>query len=142
MIKDLNKQIDLIDYNYMNLPVKIDLINYNNYNTIYYLYDATGNKLRKQTETNGAIVATTDYFGNFVYEDNELKYILTTEGRIVPTEKGEFDYQYFIKDHLGNTRVLFNNDGILQADSYYPFGMDMDGIFLELVNPGDNYYKY
>ncbi|MCF6341755.1 MAG: hypothetical protein L3J31_02995, partial [Bacteroidales bacterium] len=43
---------------------------------------------------------TTDYIGNFVYEDNQLKYILTAEGRIVPKAEGGYDYQYFLKDHL------------------------------------------
>lgn len=142
MIMDANKQVVNVTYNFLNLPSKILLLNENNINKIHHLYDAIGNKLCKQTETNGAIVNTTNYFGNFVFENNELKYILTTEGRIMPSEERGFDYQYFIKDHLGNTRVLFNSGGILQTDSYYPFGMLMKGFGGCETPPIPNKYLY
>ena len=80
-------------YNFLNLPQKIVLITKDNNNEINYLYSATGNKLANLTTTNHAIVTTTDYIGNFVYENNELKYILTAEGRIVPNRTGGYDYQ-------------------------------------------------
>jgi len=141
LTSDLNKHINDIVYNFQNLPQKIALITEDNNNEINYLYDATGNKLAKLTTTNHAIVTTTDYINNFVFENKELKYILTAEGRIVPNRTGGYDYQYFLKDHLGSTRVMFDQDGdILQADNYYPFGMCMDG-FNGYPN-GDNPNKY
>ncbi len=70
--------------------------------------------------------STTDYIGNFIYEDGILKTILTGEGRI-RVEGNTFTREYFIKDHLGNTRVTFDETGeILQTDSYYPFGMTIE----------------
>jgi RHS repeat-associated protein len=50
----------------------------------------------------------TNYIGEeFVYEDNVLQFIQHEEGGIVPGETGGWEYQYNIKDHLGNTRVTF-----------------------------------
>ncbi len=51
-----------------------------------------------------------DYFGNFVYKDHVLQYILNEEGRTRPVANDStagytrFVYDYFIKDHLGNVR--------------------------------------
>jgi RHS repeat-associated protein len=56
-----------------------------------------------------------------------LDYIHTGEGRI--RVKSNYTYDYYLKDHLGNTRVVFadtNSSGIastLQLSDYYPFGM-------------------
>jgi len=142
MTNDLNKRTMNLEYNYLNLPNKIQILNQDGLNSIYYIYDAAGNKLRKQTETEGTIVKTTDYLGNFVYEDNKLSFILTAEGRITPKEGGGYDYQYFIKDHLGNTRALFNADSLQQVNMYYPFGMLADGMRLNQSLSNDNRYLY
>ena len=86
---------------------------------------------------------------------NGLEFIHTTEGRIVPytinepTYIGtvtEYRYEYFLKDHLGNIRVAFTDDGSgnakeLSEDSYYPFGMTMAGLSYVSDAP-TNKYKY
>jgi RHS repeat-associated protein len=55
-----------------------------------------------------------------------LQFIQTSKGRLVPDGSGGFNYEYAIKDHLGNTRVMFSQTGeVLQDQSYYPFGMGM-----------------
>ncbi|HTF20635.1 MAG TPA: hypothetical protein VK658_21330 [Chryseolinea sp.] len=41
-----------------------------------------------------------------VYENNVLKLLQQGEGRVLPDGAG-WEYQYFIKDHLGNVRVTF-----------------------------------
>ncbi|MFO8055501.1 MAG: RHS repeat-associated core domain-containing protein [Bacteroidales bacterium] len=80
--------------------------------------------------------------GNFVFEDQELAYILTSEGRVVPEEKG-MSYQYFMKDHLGNNRVLFDEkDTIIQQKAYYPFGMSIDYFRKTLPAKKPNRYLY
>ena len=49
---------------------------------------------------------------------------------------GSWQYEWVLKDHLGNTRVTFTNaanDGVVtyndikQVNSYYAFGLNMEG---------------
>ena len=78
-----------------------------------------------------------DYIGNFVYTNRALSYILTTEGKIV-YNAGTYAYQYFLKDHLGNVRaVIDQNQSLVQATDYYPFGMQ-----ISLKGDGTQKYLY
>jgi RHS repeat-associated protein len=125
----------------LNLPSRIKI--FDEYvNDILYLYDANGTKLQKTTRMDYVATHTTDYCGNFVYVDDQLAYILTPEGRVV-VDGTTFEYQYFLKDHLGNTRITFNENGsIIQEDSYYPFGMAMAGLKYETGTDLPNQYLY
>ena len=64
----------------------------------------------------------TDYCGNMIYENGHLSRILTDVGYIT------FDgttpmYHYYLKDHLGNNRVVMNERGAVeQVNHYYAFG--------------------
>ncbi|MDX2189334.1 MAG: RHS repeat-associated core domain-containing protein, partial [Bacteroidota bacterium] len=60
-------------------------------------------------------------------------------------------YEYAIRDHLGNTRLMFADlDGsgtvssseILQENHYYPFGMNMEGVWLNDAASKDSKYQY
>lgn len=51
-------------------------------NTVQYLYDATGRKL-SQTVLSGTTTKSTDYAGEFIYENDLLQFINHEEGRIV-----------------------------------------------------------
>ncbi len=105
MTQDDNKHLS-IAYNHLNKPVTIGI---EGRGMIYYMYDAIGNLLKKVVDSSG-VRTIYDYFGNFVYKDNVLQYILNEEGRTRPiandTTAGytRFVYDYFIKDHLGNVR--------------------------------------
>jgi RHS repeat-associated protein len=97
----------------------------------------------------------TYYFGPFIHEGTQagtssLKYILTTEGRIlnVGTDLAPiWKWEYDLKDHLGNVRVVVSPHAtpgyatLLQENNYYPFGMRMSEI---CTNSGTctNQYKY
>jgi RHS repeat-associated protein len=83
--------------------------------------------------------------GAFVYENSELQFIQTSEGRLVPDGNGGYNYEYALKDHLGNTRVMFSQTGeVLQDQSYYPFGMIMgEALTFDMPsNLPDNKYLY
>jgi RHS repeat-associated protein len=147
MIEDLNKGIDLITYNHLNLPTHIYFANNGTAGRrIGYVYTANGIKLRKYIHLNtNAEGPVTDYVGAFVYENNELQFIQTSEGRLVPDGNGGYDYEYALKDHLGNTRVMFSQTGeVLQDQSYYPFGMSMgDALTYDMPSSlPDNKYLY
>ncbi|MDF1549136.1 MAG: RHS repeat-associated core domain-containing protein [Bacteroidales bacterium] len=69
-----------------------------------------------------------------------MAYILMDEGRIVIDTSGtNYDYEYFIKDHLGNTRVTVKDSSglavVQQESHYYPFGMQMEGDKMAYQNP-------
>lgn len=145
MVNDFNKGIAAmngasgIEYNNLNLPAKIAV---QNKGTIEYVYDAAGYKLQKITTdnsiTNKSIITTTTYDGGMVFESktttpssnpdddysNVLQFIADEEGRIRFSAPpvgggagGSFNYDYFIKDHLGNVRMVLTDE---QKTIYYP----------------------
>ncbi|MEO1652501.1 MAG: DUF6443 domain-containing protein, partial [Bacteroidota bacterium] len=114
MIRDENKQITSIRYNYLNLP---GIIEFQHGGRIEYHYDAAGIKLQKQVFSEmGSLLSTTDYIGGFVYTDSELEFLATAEGRVLPEIRlglsgSGFAYEYHYKDHLGNLRLAFRDPG-------------------------------
>ena len=130
LTKDLNKNITAIQYNCLNLPSRVMFANGN---SISYLYDAAGRKLRTVHFLEGDSV-TTDYCGNVVYE-NGVPQILLTEVGYVSLTDGK--YHYYLKDHQGNNRVVVAEEGTIEeVNHYYPFG----GVF---SSTGDAQpYKY
>ena len=122
LIEDNNKGLEEITYNELNLPERIIKGN----DTIYYLYDAAGVKLGKIVAGVGTEEATW-YVGEIIYDDSNIDYILTAEGRIRDLGSSSYQYEYFLKDHLGNTRVSFKDSSdvaaLNQEFEYYPFGM-------------------
>jgi RHS repeat-associated protein len=122
---DLNKDMGTettngIVYNVLNKPEKISVRKSasENKGTITYIYDASGMKLKKIIEENGQPLKTILYLGGAVYENDELQFFQMSEGRLRfgkhYKENGEselqFNYDYFIKDHLGNTRVVITEE--------------------------------
>lgn len=110
MTQDLNKDINGgdITYNHLNLPERIEFSNNAN-KTISYTYDATGIKLKKTVNNNGSIT-TTDYVSGFIYDNNQLQHFSNEEGRVRKNYQGNLVYDYFVKDHLGNTRMTLTEE--------------------------------
>ena len=138
---DVNATDQGIQYNYLNLPAQVTV---EDKGTINYVYDASGSKLQKiVTEPNAilpdgsgttTLTTTTTYIGGFVYETKEyydnsgsssydkLQFMGHEEGRarIVWNDTHSAiiaaHFDYFIKDHLGNVRMVVTNEE--KADAY------------------------
>ena len=135
MTKDLNKKISKIEYNLLNLPTKL---NSADGSTISYSYDADGNKLRadynlslmnvingtsSNAQAGNGVTTHRDYCGNFIYEDGALKMLLFDGGYVTFNSSNSPKYHFYLKDHLGNYRVVADANGnIEQVNHYYPFG--------------------
>ncbi len=129
LIQDLNKGINSITYNLLNLPQTLTISNPLGSAANSYTYAADGRKLK--TVIGGK---TTDYCGNVIYENGVLKRILIEGGYI---EGGA--YYFYLTDHLGNNRVVANASGtVVQTNHYYPFGMS----FVEGIQNSPQPYKY
>ncbi|MBQ8500835.1 MAG: hypothetical protein IJ494_00800, partial [Bacteroides sp.] len=130
LIKDLNKNITNISYNLLSLP---SVVTFGDGSTITYTYAADGKKLRTVHMING-VTTTTDYCGNVIYENDVPKTLLTETGYISLMDS---KYHYYIKDHLGNNRVVADSEGnVEEVNQYYPFG----GLFT--TNSSIQPYKY
>ncbi len=152
---DLNKDISAITYNHLNLP---QVITVTGKGTVTYTYDAAGNKLKKVTVENPSaangnktITTATTYVGAFVYESktispadpnnpnytDKLLFAGQEEGRIrtlfntagSPNTPSGFAYDYFIKDHLGNVRMVLTEEQ--KQDVYPPATMETASIATE-----------
>jgi len=123
MITDFNKGISPITYNHLNLPQKIHI---KSKGDIIYTYDAGGNKLAKVTmDSLSKHATTTVYMNGFVYQQGDtiispnagidtLQFVGQEEGRarwafhryVNGTTGYKWEYDFFEKDHLGNTREV------------------------------------
>ena len=130
LTKDLNKNIVDIQYNVLLLPSKVT---FGDGNSVVYKYAADGKKLQT-VHTIGGATTTTDYVGNMIYENGTLKRILVDGGYYENDE-----YYFYLKDHLGNNRVVAKQDGtVVQTNDYYPFGAN----FAESISTDVQSYKY
>ncbi|MEM9078773.1 MAG: DUF6443 domain-containing protein [Bacteroidota bacterium] len=153
MTIDRNKGITNIKYNHLDLPLEITFDNSSS-KKINYVYDATGNKLKK-TVTDGSKVTITEYAGGAQYKNGTLEFIPHAGGYIEPinsTPSGAKEYQYVYQytDHLGNPRLSYadrdnsgtiTNDEIIEENNYYPFGLQQKGYNTAITGRKHN-YKY
>jgi RHS repeat-associated protein len=110
LLTDANKSLAFIYDEIINKTKRVTKGSQN----VDYLYDAQGNKLQKKVSP--GTVTTTDYIGSAVYVNNSLSFINHSDGRIRynASSATPYMYDYFIKDHLGNTRsvVTYTGGGI------------------------------
>jgi hypothetical protein len=134
LISDGNRKISSIQYyNVLNLPQTMTVTGEG---TVTYVYDAAGNKLSKTAvdNTNPAKTTVTNYINGFIYQNDVLQYFAHEEGRVrlkpaVGSTAASFVLDYFLKDQLGNVRMVLTDDPllaknpILETTSYYPMGL-------------------
>ncbi|MCI5055274.1 MAG: RHS repeat-associated core domain-containing protein [Flavobacteriales bacterium] len=143
LIRDDHKEVSIF-YNSLDLPY---LFVFDSGDSIKIQYLATGKKFKKRINQ-----ITKDYTSIFEYVDGVLESAAHNEGRSTFLGNGQFQNEFAIKDHLGNTRVLFadidNNNKIdpntelLQEKHYYPFGLTMEGNWDVVSGTSENKYQY
>jgi len=120
-----------IGYNFLNLPQSIT-----GSQNMSYVYDATGRKLRKVSGN-----VATDYILGIQYTNGSMDFVQTEEGRAIKSGSN-WNYEYTLTDHLGNSRVNIESYNgavrVTQEDEYYPFGLDRQ----RYTNGTKNKYLY
>ena len=104
--------------------------------TYFYLADGTKYKVVDKDNKGRVYIGPFSYalekIGNTVY--SYLEGIDTDSGRIMVLRKqngnqvaADYTTAFFVRDHLGSTRVMLNSQGdILERNAYYPFGLQMN----------------
>lgn len=141
LVRDLNKGIISISYDLNNQPRKIE---YNDGRNVSYLYDAEGSKLSVSYNLTAMSSAqpqmpvmqssnvasanmsngqkTIEYCGNIICDGDETM-ILNNVGYALYNKDNNLSFHYYLKDHLGNNRVVVREYGeIEQVNDYYPTG--------------------
>ncbi|MDO3645237.1 DUF6443 domain-containing protein [Mucilaginibacter sp. L3T2-6] len=132
LLTDDQKALTIV-YNLLNLPVSVTKTG--DPTPINFTYTADGTKLRKVSS-----VGVRDYISGIEYNNGSMDFVMTEEGRAIKSTN--FVFEYYLKDHLGNTRVTVKDDGsVNQLQDYYAFGMDIDNGYSSPTSPS-NTYKY
>ena len=133
-------------------------IQFTNGNVTEFIYTSTGEKLRTihhtavnnisvpigstltLTTASTLSVDSTDYIGNFIFENGKADKYLFNGGYCSFASTGLPIYHYYTQDHRGNNRAVINENGTLeQVTHYYPFG----GIYGDTgINSSLQPYKY
>ena len=125
--RDNNKNIDTIVYNVLNEPQRVHMIGKGN---VTFVYDGLGTKIQKQVADSVAGMATTiTYLDGFELQRrtplsspnsglDTVQFLENEEGRTRWTfhkylggdSAYGWEYDFAVKDHLGNTRVLLTTE--------------------------------
>jgi hypothetical protein len=165
---DNNKKISSITYNYLNLPSVITVTGKGSIAYTYDAAGNKIQKITSETNAtvpyNGTnytsnITTTTTYIGGLVYEAKSysnvslsslnytdvLQFMGQEEGRIrfIPVAGGtpaSLRYDYFLKDHLGNVRMVLTEVSSADIPNYYP-AATLEGLNDGTSNTMVNYEK-
>lgn len=139
LMADANKGITQIRYDYYQNPI---YISHTAGHIRESVYTPDGTRLRTVHKTavpnisvpfgsssylnasNTLSITTTDYVGNFIFENDTLARYLFDGGYCsLNGYNSTPSYHFYERDHLGNNRVVVNESGAVeQITHYYPFG--------------------
>jgi RHS repeat-associated protein len=147
----LPRGIPTITYNILNL---VNTVSIDGKGTQNYTYAADGTKLGFKQ---GYDVKVKSYIGAVEYDaaggvariGTEEGYILKRTGWNENSKDSKFVYYYSVKDHLGNVRLVLDDESnakLWQRNDYQAFGMHInqpvDGVPLpDLIGINDRYYN-
>jgi RHS repeat-associated protein len=152
---DANKGVSWIDYDKLGNPIRVQ---FTDHSITEHVYAADGRRLKTihrtsvpQSPSLGIGVTASlpssltqsidsvDYVGNFIYEKGQLKRYMFDDGYLRLNTNNTCVPRFFIKDHLGNNRILTDGSGnIKQNTNYYPYG----GMTSISTGQGEQQFKY
>lgn len=152
MTSDLNKGIIQIDYDFGGMPRRVQ---FSNGNVTEYVYTADGVKLKtvhrkavdgitvdgvhELTPSETAHVDSTMYADGFEITNgfSGARYFYSS-GYLECDTLGHYVFNFYAKDHLGNVRAVFSDNGTLrQVNNYYAYGGLMNDVVYvdDTLNP-------
>jgi RHS repeat-associated protein len=138
LLFDTNKGVTMIEYDLLGYPRRVY---FSNFGMTEYVYSADGVRLKTRhvtpvpkTKTAPLYstftlspseimsVDSTEYYGDFTFEDGAFMRYDFGSGYITPKGTSKL-FRYYLKDRLGNIRVVTNRGGTFdQTTHYYPYG--------------------
>ncbi|RLD85167.1 MAG: hypothetical protein DRJ09_13230, partial [Bacteroidetes bacterium] len=126
MTEDVNRGLHIDYVKELNLPKTISFEE--GYIENQYLYNGT-KYAKREFDADGNLQSEEKYFDNLIIKNGQPFKILHPEGYLnLQAGASNQMFNYFIKDHLGNVRLVLSETSghepqVVQASSYYPFGM-------------------
>lgn len=143
--------LNMTRYNLLNLPEEYVSAQGD---TVRYVYSADGEKLYVAENLSGSAAQGTEYAANYRIENGTVTMIHTDAGYYTPllapggSTASSYTHIWYLKDHLGNNRVLADGSGNAVAlHDYDPYGEEIAVASSSLpypLPPGakDSPYKY
>jgi len=135
-------------YDINNLPVSEYMLNGT---VIQYGYDVNGQRMEKVKNNStytfyiNGLNGDCEAISLAQSQDNVVYNILANGDKVSQVcwtyNNGNFAHYYYLKDHLGDVKMIVNSSGSVDSwNDYYPFGMQMDS--RNGVTSADARYKY
>jgi len=151
---DANKGVSWINYDQWGNPIRVQ---FTDHSITEHVYAADGRRLKtihrtsipqspslgigvtaSLTSSQTQAIDSLDYVGNFIYEKGVLKRYMFDDGYL-KLYTNTFSPRFFIKDHLGNNRIVTDGSGNIQQNTnYYPYG----GMTSISTGQGEQQFKY